>query len=1188
MKRTLLTCLLFVSLSDVAFSQAVRASIYGTLMDATGSGIPNAKVTAIHVPTNTELIFTTDGSGDYDFPRLVRFGEYRVEAEAAGFRKLVHQGINITIDQRVRVDLRLDVGDVSQAVEVRAEAPLLETSNSTPGTYLPKKLIDNLPLFNRVPLSLVLIAPGVIPQGTFGPIFNGAESNPRPIVYTVSNFSINGSRGVTNEIIVDGVSVNVPEGGNGGAGTAGPALSPTAEATEEVKVLSNTFSAEYGKSGGGVVTMTTRSGSNQFHGSVFEYLRNDKLDANGFFANSTSTGKSKLRQNIFGGTIGGPVWKDKLFFFFDYQAFRQVSQGQPVRSSLPTEAMINGDFSGLLNSQGQQIAIFDPLTAGPGEPRTQFPGNIIPASRIDPTAQKVLSFLPTQRRSTGDRFTNLGNNTYAAPTPAEEDQWDVRLDHNITERHHLTARYSYWKVFNSNPPTLPGVTYDKTNPADTGLYTVPRRSFQPMVGYTFALNPRSILDLRAAYTRYEVSATHVFGCQPLFDSCKDPFDPTKAGFPQYFKTYSDVQGFPGISFSGGYQSLGVPNQQWYTPDSLAGQATLTQIVGRHVLKVGAEWRRQHYIRGGGNDRVGRFSFSDAITRRINNRANTQLEGNPIASFLLGNPDSGSISRVSFADAISQYYAGFFQDDFKMTRTLTLNLGLRYDVSKPMRDRLGQISFFNPDVENPLNARVNRALMPAGMQNRLLGGLEFPGLGRLQGVDNTTAIDWNNLAPRIGIAWQARRNTAIRSGFSILYKTQLNEAIPAPRDSFSVTNSMLTTADGARPVNRLSDPFPGGSLIEPTRGKLGLLTNAGLDLNGIMGSNGEKVPYVIQWNINIQHQLPGDWIVEVGYTGTRGAQLNRPPINWNELDPQFLSLGNQLNQLVPNPFFGIAEIPSNSVLSRSTVQLGQLLRPYPEFGNVTVFDRNGANSKYHGLTARVEKRFSQGLTLLGSYTASKLMDDFSGIPDWQGAAPARDRTRYDTHREWAINEEDVPQRAVISYSYELPFGNGKRFLNSGLGKQIAGGWQVSSIHTFSKGIPIQVVGGTPYHTFGAGSQRPNSTGKSAALDLRPQDRLNSWFDTKQFTNPEPFTLGNVGRTLPDVRTDGLNQWDFSILRRFNVIRERVSLEYRAFFRNLLNHADFAHPERNFTSPDFGRVTATAVPSRQLQMELRLRF
>jgi len=1182
--------LLMVVLATAAVhAQTIRASIYGTVKDVTGSGIPNAVVHAIHVGTNTEQTFITDGEGNYDFPRLFRFGEYRMEAEAAGFHKLIREGIHLVIDQRARVDLTLEVGDVTERVEVTSDASMLETANSTPGQFISRRLIDNLPLFNRVPFSLVLIAPGVVPNGTFGPIFNGSENNPRPITYTVSDFSVNGSRPVTNEIIADGLSINVPEGGSGGSGTVGPALSPTADATEEVKVLRNTFSAEYGKSGGGVVTLTLKSGTNQFHGAVFDYFRNDKLDANPWFSNLNGNGKAKLRQNIFGGSIGGPIRKNHTFFFFDYQGFRQVAQGQPTRSSLPTLPMLNGDFSQLRNPGGQLITIYDPLTAGPGEARTPFAGNMIPGARMNPASLKVLSFIPTRRQTQGDPFTGYGNNTYSAPVGGREDQWDIKVDQNFSEAHHLIGRLSYWKLDQKNVPTLPGVSYSDQNPADTGLYTIPRRSYQPMLGYTWTINPRSIFDIRAGYTRYEVSATHVNGCQPLFNSCQHPFDPTQAGFPSYIKNYSDTQGFPGIVFSGGYQMWGVPNQQWYTPDSIAGQTTWTRVQGRHVLKVGFEWRRQHYIRGGGSDRVGRFSFSDALTRRLSNVANVNLEGNPIASFLLGYADSGSISRVSFSDVKSDYFASFAQDDFKVSPRLTLNLGVRWDVSKPMWDRLGQISFVNPYATNPLNGRLNSAAIPQGMSPTLLGGLEFPNQGRLAGVNNTMTIDWNNFAPRIGLAYQATAHTVIRSGFGIVYKTQLGEAVPPPRESFSVTNTMLATLDGARPLNVLSDPFPGGQLIEPSRGANGLMTNVGLAASGILGSNASKVPYIIQWNLNIQRELPGHVVTEIGYTGTRGVQLNRPPIDLDELAPQYVSLGNTLNQLVPNPFLGIPEIPSNSVLSRPTVQLGQLLRPYPQFTSLQAWDRNGANSEYHGMTARVEKRFSHGLTLLGSYAVSKLMDDYSGIPGWQGAGPATDRTRYDTRREWSVSEEDVSQRLVVSYTYELPFGQGKRWVNhSGPVNWLLGGWQVAGINTFSTGIPIQVLGGTPYHTFGAGPQRPNSTGLSPAKSGRAQDRLNAWFNTGQFTNPPPFTLGNVGRVLPDARTDGLNQWDLSMTKAFPLPRERASLEYQAFVRNLTNTPDFAHPERNFTSPDFGRVTATAISARQIQMELRLRF
>ncbi len=1180
-----LVSLALLASSSPVFSQTIRASIYGTVLDASGAGVPNARVRAIHVATNTEVSFTTDQSGLYDFPRLVQFGEYRLEAEAAGFRKLVREGINIVVDQRAKVDLQMEVGNLTQEVEVVADASLLETSNATPGQYISKNLINNLPLLNRIPLSLVAIAPGIIPQAQFGPI-SVFDSTSRPSVYGLSNFAVNGSRGVTNEIIVDGLSVNVPEGGNSGAGTDGPAIYPTTEATEELKILNNTFSAEYGKSGGGVVVMSLRSGTNSFHGGAFEDFRNDKLNANPFFSNATSQGKSKLRENIFGGSAGGPIWKDRTFFFFDYQAFRQVAQGQPVRSSLPTLEMINGDFSNLRNASGQVITIYDPLTGNPGQARTPFAGNAIPANRIDPTAAKILSFIPNQRRSAGDLYTALGNNTYASPAANDENQWDLKVDHNLTNMQHLVARYSSWTISDAGVPTLPGPS-PNSNPADSGLIPLNRKSYQGMVGYTWTINPRNILDVRAGYQRYASSSTNLFACQPLFNSCQNPFDPTKAGFPSYINNYSELKGFPTIAFSGGYQTLGIQNNQWYTPNSLVGQATWSRIAGRHVIKVGFDWRKQHYVRISGSDRTGSYSFTDTMTRQVNTVSSPNTSGNSIASFLLGDPSSGSISKPVLTDDVSGYFAGFVQDDFKVSRKLTLNLGLRYDVFTPLRDRHNALSFFNPTVTSPLNSSINRAVAPALMNSTILGGEEFPNQGRLAGVDNTMSIQWGNFAPRIGIAYQATARTVIRSGFAILYHSQIGEASVAPSDSFSASNPMLATIDGAHPFNTLSNPFPNG-IAGPTQGSLGYLTNVGQAAYAILGSNSDKIPYLMQWNLNIQHELPGKVVIEVGYTGSRGTQLNRPPIDINEINPQYIPLGNQLNQLVTNPFYGVAGIPSTSILAQPTVQLGQLLRPFPQFTTVTAYDRNGANSKYNGATVRVEKRFSQGLTLIGSFTGSKLMDDFSGIPTWLGSGPARDRTYYDTHREWAVNEEDVPRRLVITYNYELPFGAGKPWLTHGVAKQIAGGWQLSSIHTFSAGIPIQVLNGTAYTAFSSGTQRPNSTGKSAELSGRAEDRLTRWFDTSQFTNPAPFTLGNVGRTLPDVRTDGITQWDFSVRRNFTIFKERVHLEYQAFFKNFLNHPDFAHPQRDFTSPDFGKITATATTPRLIQVQLALRF
>lgn len=1181
MIRDLVISALFLACMPLV-GQTIRASLYGRVLDPQNGPVPNATVRATHGATGTQYSFVSGEDGGYDFPRLLQFGDYTIDVEAAGFQKLRRDGVTVAIDQRVQVDLRLSVGSVTEVVEVRETVPLLETSNATPGQSISNRQVERLPLPNLSPLHLVYLAPGVSPQGN-------VDNRSRPGTNSTSNFSISGSRGVTNEMIVDGLSANIPEGGSGGSGTAGIVYYPSMEATEELKVMNNTFSAEYGKSGGGVVTLTLKSGTNQFHGSLFEYFRNDKLDATPWFSNATGLPKGALRQNTFGGAIGGPILKNRTFFFFDYQGFRQRSTGQPTRSSLPTLDMVAGDFSNLRNARGELITIYDPLTAGAGEPRIAFPGNRIPTSRMDPTALKIWSFIPTERRSAGDPLTFLGNNTYQVSTPNDEDQWDLKIDHNFSLRHHLMARASNWALERNLPPTLPGSTWSNPNVADTGLWRGPRRSLQYVAAYTWTQSPSSIVDVRAGYTRYTNIQAWLSGCQTEFNSCTTPFSPTDAGFPDYIRAYSDAVAFPGITFTGGYQAIGVGNQQYWGPDTIALQTTWTKIAGRHVLKAGFDGRRQHYIRGGGSDRAGQFNFSDQFTRRISNRANTQLEGNAFADFLLGTPTSGSISRVSVSDVKSDYFAFFVQDDFKVSSRLTLNLGVRYDVSHPMWDKFGQMSFLNPTVESPINSKIDRTKLIPGMRTTLVGGLEFPNQGALSGVNNTIPVDWNNFAPRLGLAYQLNDKTIVRAGAGILYKTQIGEAVPPPRESFSLTNAMVTSLDGARPANYLSDPFPGGSLVEPLRGQQGLLTNLGLNASGIMGTNSEKVPYVLQWNLNVQRQLSSTILIEAGYTGNSSRQFNRPPIDYNELEPEFLALGNSLNELVPNPFFGLPEIPANSILARPTVQRGQLLRPFPQFTRFEIWDYNGANASYHGGHVRVEKRFSQGLTLLGNYTRSKTMDDYSGIPTWLGAAPARERTRFDFKREWAINEEDFSYRTTVAGIYDLPVGKGRRFLNyGGVTNAVLGGWQLSSIVVFASGNPIQIVGGTAYHAFGAGTQRPNSTGMSARLEGSPQSRVDRWFDTSQFTNPAPFTLGNLGRTLPDVRSDSTRNWDFTLLKVFPIYQERVKLEYRAVFTNFLNTPRFAAPERNFTSPDFGRVTRTSNGPREFQMGARILF
>jgi len=1154
-------------------AQSNTASLYGTVLDSGGAVVPGATVRARHVDTGTVYRFTSDALGAYDFPQI-RLGGYEVDAEAAGFQRLIHSGINLTLDQRAKLDLILQIGNLTETIQVRSEAPLLETATAATGQAITKKQVEDLPVLTRIPWYLGLISAGVNPQRDMS-----AASQP---FNRVNNFSVNGSRGDTNEMMIDGLSAVVPEGGSNGSGTTSIAMQPTVDATQEFKIHTNSFAAEFGKTGGGVVTLTIKSGTNSLHGSLFEFLQNDKLNANDWFSNRGGFRKGELRRNQFGGSVGGPVIKNRTFFFFDYQGMRQVSAGQPTRSSLPTLPMMNGDFSDLKNVRGGPITIYDPTTAGPGQPRDPFPGNIIPKNRFDPTSTKVATFLPTNRLSDGDPFTHLGNNTYLIPRPNNLNQYDIKFDNRFNDANTVFFRYSWYHNDITTVPTLPGSTFSSPNPADNGVQSQPVHSYQAVVGHTWTINPTTIFDWRGGYTRLYFDQHWPGGCLP--GQCATPFDPTNAGFPAYIRQFSDTAGFPSLTFTD-YNALGAGNQQVGIPDTILLEASLTKIKGRHVLKFGFDGRRVHYIRGGGSSRNGAFAFDAGFTQRLSTQSNPQSEGNSWASFLLGTPATGSITRINVANVRSQYFAFFAQDDYKISSKVTLNLGLRWDVSQPMWDSHNAMSFLDLGAANPIGPL-------AGLPN-LKGGEQFANLGPLKGVNDTMTIDWNNFAPRVGIAYQVTPKWVVRAGFGVFYKTIIGEAVPPPADSFAITTPMVTSLDGSRPSSFLSNPFPNG-IQTPSRGALGLLTNVGNNISGIAGTNSSLTPYVTQWNLNIQRQLNSTTMMEVGYSGSAARKLDRAPANLNELSPDIVAaMGNRINQLVPNPFYGLPQIPSSSVLAQPNIQLGQLLRPYPQFLNVTMFSFNGASADYHSFQAKVEKRFSHGISLLASYVNSKTLDDYSGIPNWLGSMPQADRTRYNYKIEKAVNEEEVPQRFVLAYTVELPFGRGHALLNrGGILNAILGGWQTNGIVTFSAGTPIIVTTSNNYMGFGAGPQRPNSVGRSALKTGDPESRLGgisggTWFDTSAFSQPAAFTIGNAPRTLPDVRTDTIKNWDMSLFKSFT-FKERFNLQYRAELFNFLNTPTFSLPQRSFVSSDFGVISATLNMPRQVQMGLRMTF
>lgn len=1175
--RRLLVFAALLGTATMLQGQSISASMYGRVLDSANAVMPGVTVRAINVDTGTVYQFLTDSLGNYDFPQ-VRLGSYRLEASVQGFQTTVQAGIVLELNQRAKIDLVLQVGSVNEKVEVTAQAPLLETATGAMGQVVTHKQVEDLPLVQRMPWYLALITPGVNPGYSM-------SASGQPFNRT-GNFSINGSRAGSNEMMVDGVSTQVPGAASAQIGFTYLAVYPPMEATQEFKIYTNAYAAEFGKSGGGAVTLSIKSGTNSFHGALYEFLQNDALNANQWFSNFYGLGKSRIRLNQFGGAVGGPVIRNRTFFFYDYQGLRETTQGQPTTSTLPSLEMVKGDFTNLRNAAGGLITIYDPTTAGPGQPRTPFPGNVIPAGRMDPVAVKVAALLPATRRSAGNAFTGVGNNTVAVPTMYNDNQWDLKIDHRLNDRNQLFYRHSWYHHMYQNSLLLPGSTWDNINPLDSGGLGLPTQSYQMAAGYTRTISPTTLFDFRAGQTHLAWQQIVTTFCIP--GACAHPFDPTSVGFPGYIKEFAGANGFPPMNLSN-YDTLGStqPGQN-QTRNAVSIQTSLTKITGRHVLKFGFDGRREESYSGSWTAHDGTYSFDAGFTQRVNNVSAAQTQGNSWASFLLGTPSSGNIQKYAPPHTRSGYYAIYAQDDFKLSSKLTLNPGLRWDISKPMRELHDQIAFLDLGP-NPLGAL-------AGMPD-LKSGLQFANQGSLKGIHNTIATQWHSIAPRLGIAYQMTPSTVIRSGGGFFFMGSFGSAVDTPSTSFSATTSMIPSLDGATPYNYLSNPFPQGFTL-PRAGADGMLTNVGLSISGIAGTNSSKTPYMAQWNFNIERQLPGSFMVEAAYVGSTSKGLDRGQLNLDELAPQYASLGNALNQLVSNPFYGLPQIPSTSTLAQPTVQRGQLLRPYPLFTGVTMWDSNGASAKYNSVRFKAEKRLSQGLTVLASYVIAKSMDDGSGIPSFLGSpipgGTQGPRTIYDLRREWSLSALDVSQRFVTAYTYELPFGHGRKWLNSkGPLDWFLGGWQVNGIVTISTGMPVSIYTSNNYMGFGAGPQRPNSTGISAALSGPAVSRLGppagggTWFNTAAFSQPTPFTIGNLARTLPDVRSDGVHNWDSSFFKTFK-FKERFALTYRAEMFNFANTPTFQQPVASLTATNFGSVTATANTARQMQMALRLSF
>jgi hypothetical protein len=1145
----LLACgLLLTSFGAFRAYAQLTAQITGTITDPSGAAVTMASVSVVNESTGIQWKAKTNQDGIYTVP-LLQPGTYRIEVEAPGFRKMSRSGVQLAVAQTAKLDFSLELGSASQSITVSETAPLLDASSNAIGGVVTPEKVEDLPMLGRNSNALMTLVPGVraTRATTVNPVL---ESH-------YQFFSINGSRPNQSQFILDG-------GNNTNLTFNGPEYSPQVEEVQEFKIQTSSFSAEYANSGGGVINVVSKSGTNNFHGSLFEYFRNDVLAANDFFSNRSGKPRPSLRYNQFGGTFGGPIIRNRTFFFFAYEGLREQVP-TVVTTSVPTALERTGDFSQIRTSSGQPITLYDPATTkpDPSNPgafiRSPFPGNIIPAGRIDPVAANIQSYYPMPT-SPGDPNTGLNNFLFSGPSLRSTNNYSGRIDHQLNSSTILMGRFSRADLSTWTNPA----TFGMSNIASPGYVTKPQHHPYALGRLTKTFSPSFFGEFVVSWTRWFYQSF----------ALSNGFDPTSLGFPSYLAQNSITLGFPSIS-PGEMSSLGSYYNEYDVSDRYEGKVNLSKIAGKHTIKFGGMYGMGKYTTRVFDNSTGSYSSSTAFTQGPNPTISSPTAGFGYASFLLGTMSTGTHNVTDInGDYSEPYYGLYIQDDYKITSRLTLNLGLRWEYEAPRVEAKNRVANFN---------FTDTATLPNGTTVR--GGLMFPG------VNGVPRGNWNsnnkNFAPRFGLAYSLNDSTVLRGGYGIFYSNSWgngrnNNALP--QTGFVCSTAAASSLDnGLTPYATLSNPFPNG-FCNASGSSAGLLTNLGQPL--FMLNRNAPQPYIQTWNFNIQRRLPGDAVVEAAYSGSRGVHL-MGILEWNQLAPQYLQFGSQLNSQVANPFYGAI---TQGQLSTPTITLGQSLRPYPQFLGVTSMNANYGESSYHALLVRVERRLSKGFSISAAYTLSKEIDNMvpsvNGFPG-ESFAGAGIQNYYNLRGERALSSWDTPQTLVISYVYELPFGPGKSFFNQrGAVGKIIGGWQINGNTTFQSGPPLQITGGSGSGSF-AGTQRPNWNGENPTLSGSVTDRLLRYFDTSDFSFNAPFTFGNAPRLMPNLRGPGTCNFDISIFKNTQ-ITEQFKLQFRAEAFNVFNRVQFGNPNTNINSSAFGVISSQQNIPRNIQLGLRLLF
>ncbi|MFN0168929.1 MAG: carboxypeptidase regulatory-like domain-containing protein [Bryobacteraceae bacterium] len=1108
--------------SLVLFAQEDRASISGLVKDSTGAAIPDAKivVTSVERRTLTEAVTTDTGRFVVNF---LNPGSYLFTVERSGFKKYIQQNIVLATGEKLGLDVVMEVGQLTDSVTVTERVGLLETESSSRGQVITNKELHELPNQGRNVFQMVWAAMGVTRTAT-----GWGGMSPQGVA-GATNFMLNGGRPSENEVLLDGVS-DV----HGGRQVKNV---PNLETVDEFKVIASPYDAQYGRTGGGVITFTTKSGTNNLHGVAWEFVANRIFNANSFALNAARQPRPQANTNVFGFEVDGPVYlpkaydgRNKLFFMFSYEGWRGRGVDVP-RYTIPSTAQRGGDFSSLLASNGQVVTIYDPLTTVPngrgGYTRTPFGGNQLPANRISPIASKVISFYP-QPTWAGEGPGQVNNYTKATPNIWGINQVASRMDYQINNSNRAHFRYS-----NTPFKEVRSIVWGTNEAEPSGNAPLTRNGVNWSLDWTSTLNPTMVFNLRFGLTRWEDHYSNYFG--------KD-YNPAQLGFPQSLVSQFKVYQFPYFTFGNNYSPIGSSRPaNWEKDYAYSLQPNLNLVRGSHVIKLGVELKRFEKNRIPWGLISGTYSFSTGYTQADPLRADA-FSGNDIASFLLGYPAGGGVDDNMHPAYKNYYYAAYLHDDWKVNSRLTLNLGFRWDYEAPLAERYNRmVRGFDFDMASPIASKVQ------GLT--LKGGLLYAGTsGNARQAYNR---DYKHPQPRVGFAYKLNDKTVMRGGYGVFFLGQYEEG---PGTGFSQRTPLISSVDGdLTPAVTLANPFPSG-LLRPIGSSQGASTNLGLGM-GVQYLD-RTLPYSQQWSLGFQRELPGGWTLDTSYSAnyTRrlpvGAAASFIPTS------ELFKASSYYTERVPNPMAGL--LPLNAAKNGATITRQDLLTPYPQYAGVGLSSLPIGKQWYHSWQNRISKRFSRGYTLQATYVVSKTLEAVSLLN-------AQDFSLRDigaTGLERRLLQFDVPQKLTALGTYEIPVGRGKKLGTNmnGLWDALVGGWQLNGNLTLQSGFPAAFPNAAPLEA------------RSAVLS-GGQQSWTRWFDTSLFprvSGPAPFTLQTFPTRSPDVRLHGLRNMDASLFKDFR-IREGMKLNFRLEWYNITNTPWFPNVNTTVTSATFGYVT-----------------